>query len=183
MKSAKDVAVLKLIAIFDSRLIFQHFLNLVYQICFEILIYYNSINKIISISIKLAHFLLMFVLRVHFFQLLSIALSFHSFSLSLTIIFIHMTIFFIFTFAASRYSFFIICFCNFIYLRVQKIDFVMFHFCIYSERKVIKIILIEIFDYQIVKNKNFDECQYENLNFQLLIKRLTKKKVLMQSNL
>ena len=43
--------------------------------------------------------------------------------------------------------------------------------------------LIEIFDYQIVKNKNFDVCQHENLNFQLLMKKLIKKKLLMQSNL
>ena len=42
---------------------------------------------------------------------------------------------------------------------------------------------IEIFDYQIAKNKNFDIYQYENLNFQLLMKRLTKKRFLMQSNL
>ena len=67
LKLTKDVAVLKFIAAFDSRLIFQNFLNFVHQICFEILIYCDSTNKTISISIELAHFLLVFVLRVHFF--------------------------------------------------------------------------------------------------------------------
>ena len=42
---------------------------------------------------------------------------------------------------------------------------------------------IEIFNYQIAENKNLDVCQHKNLSFQLLMKRLTKKKLLMQSNL
>ena len=42
--------------------------------------------------------------------------------------------------------------------------------------------LIEIFDYQIAKNKNLDVCRHKNLNFQQLMKRLTKK-ILMQPNL
>ena len=51
----------------------------------------------------------------------------------------------------------------------------MFRFRIYFERKIIKIMLIEIFDYQIAKDKNLDMYQYKNLSFQLLMKRLIKK--------
>ena len=59
----------------------------------------------------------------------------------------------------------------------------MFRFRIYSEREIIEIMFIEIFDYQIAKNKSLDIYQHENLSFQLLMKRVTKKKLLMQSNL
>ena len=59
----------------------------------------------------------------------------------------------------------------------------MFRFCICFERKITEIMFIEIFDYQIAKNKSFDVCRHKSFNFQLLIKRLIKKKPLMQSNL
>ena len=59
----------------------------------------------------------------------------------------------------------------------------MFCFHIHFERKIIEIMLIEIFDYQIAKNKNLNMCRHKNLSFQLLRKELIKKKLLMQSNL
>ena len=58
-----------------------------------------------------------------------------------------------------------------------------FAFIFILKKKIIKIIFIEIFDYQIAENKDFNVCQIKNLNFQLLMKRLIKKKLLMQSNL
>ena len=103
----RDVAASRLTAIFNSRLIFQNFLNFVHQICFEFLIYYDSTNKAISINIELAYFLFVFVLCAHFFQLLLIALFFHLFLSSSTITFLDVTIFFIFTFVTFRYSLFI----------------------------------------------------------------------------
>ena len=51
----------------------------------------------------------------------------------------------------------------------------MFHFRIHFEKEIIEIMFIEIFDYQIAEDKNLDMCQHKNLNFQLLMKRLTKK--------
>ena len=51
----------------------------------------------------------------------------------------------------------------------------MFRFRIHFERKIIEIMFIEIFDYQIAKNKKLNICEHENLSFQLLMKRLTKK--------
>ena len=42
---------------------------------------------------------------------------------------------------------------------------------------------IEVFDYQIAEDKNLNIYRYKNLNFQLLMKELTKKTLLMQSNL
>ena len=66
-KSAKDVTVSKFITIFDSKLIFQDFLNFIHQICFKVLIYCDSTNKIILINIELAYLLVMFVLHVHIF--------------------------------------------------------------------------------------------------------------------
>ena len=107
LKLIRDIVVSRLTTIFDSRLIFQDFSNLVHQIYFEILIYYDLTNKVISINIELAHLLFVFVLRAHFFQMLSIVSFFYSFSSSSTIMFIDMTIFFIFIFAAFRYSLFI----------------------------------------------------------------------------
>ena len=159
LKSTKDVAASRFTAVFDSRLIFQNFLNFVYQICFEILIYCDSTNKAISINIKFTHFLSVSVLRAHCFQLSSIALLFHSSLSSSTIMFIDVTIFFIFTSAASRYSFFIL----FIFMissifTFKKIDFIIFHFYIHFEKKIIEIMFIEIFDYQLAKNKSFDMC-------------------------
>ena len=100
LKLIKNVAVSKFTAIFDSKLIFQNFSNLAHQICFEILIYYDSTNKAISVSIELTHFLFVSVLRAHFFQILSIASFSHSSSSSLIIIFIDVIISFIFTSAA-----------------------------------------------------------------------------------
>ena len=127
-------------AFFNSRLIFKSFSNLVHQICFEVLIYCDSTNKTISISIELAHLLLVFVLHVHFFQLLSIASFFHLFSLSSTITFIDVTIFFTFTYATSRYSLFIsFAFVISFIFAFKKIDFVMFRFRIHFERKIIEI--------------------------------------------
>ena len=67
LKSAKDVVVSRFTTVFDLRLIFQNFLNLIHQICFEILIYCDSMNRTILINIELAHFFLVSVLRVHFF--------------------------------------------------------------------------------------------------------------------
>ena len=124
------------------------------------------------------------VLRAHFFQLSLIASFSHLFSSSSTIMFIDVIMFFIFTFAAPRYWFFIplIFVISFIFA-FKKIDFVMFHFRIHSEREIIEIMLIEVFDYQIIENKNLDMYRHEDLSFQLLIKRLTKKKLLMQPNL
>ena len=184
LKSIRDVATSKLRAIFHSRLIFQNFLNLVHQICFEILIYYDSTNKAILINIELTHLLFVFVLRVYFFQLSLIALFSYSFSLLSIIIFVDVTIFFIFTSAMFRYLLFI----SFIFMILfifafKKIDFVIFRFHIYFERKIIEIMFIEIFDYQIARNKNLDVYRHKNLNFQLLMKKLTKKKLLIQSNL
>ena len=48
LKSARDVAVLRLTTVFDSRLTFQNFLNFVHQIRFEILIYCDSANSNIN---------------------------------------------------------------------------------------------------------------------------------------
>ena len=79
LKSTRNVAVLKNTAVFDSRLIFQNFLNFVHQICFEVLIYCNSTNKTISVNIELAHLLFLSVLHAHVFQMSSIASSFLKF--------------------------------------------------------------------------------------------------------
>ena len=73
-KSTRDVVALRFTTVFNSRLIFQDFSNLVYQICFEILIYCNLTNKTISVSIELAHLLSVSVLRTHIFQMSSIVL-------------------------------------------------------------------------------------------------------------
>ena len=136
LKLTKDVAASRLTTIFDSRLIFQDFSNLVHQICFEVLIYYNSTNKIILISIELAHLFFVSVLRVYFFQLLSIISSSHSIFSSLTVMFIDVIISSIFTSAAFRYSFFIssIFMISFIFA-FKKIYFVIFCFCIHFEKK------------------------------------------------
>ena len=148
------------------------------------LIYYDSTNKTISINIELAHLLLVSDLNAHFSQLSVITSFFHSSFLSSIIIFIDGTIFFILTSAALRYSFFISsAFVISFIFAFKKIDFVKFCFRIHFERKIIEIMFIETFDYRIVENKNLDMCWYKNPNFQLLMKRLTKKKLLMQSNL
>ena len=141
-------------------------------------------NKAISISIELAHLLFMSVLCIYFSQLSSVVSSSHLFSLSSTITFIDVTIFFILTSVAFQYSFFIllVLIISFIFA-FKEINFVMFRFCIYSEREIIKIMFIEIFDYQIAKNKNLNVYRHENLSFQLLMKKLFKKKLLIQSNL
>ena len=166
LKSAKDVAASRFIAVFDLKLIFQDFLNLIHQICFGILICCSLPNKTISVNIELAHLLLVSVLRVHFFQLSSTALFSHLFSSSSAVTFIDVTIFFIFTFAASWYSLFISsAFVILFIFAFKEIDFVMFRFRIHSKREIIEIMLIEIFDYQIVENKGLDMCRYENLNF------------------
>ena len=78
-KLTRDVTASKLTAVFDSRLIFQNFPNFVHQICFGVLIYYDSMNKIISISIELAHLPFVSVLRVHVSQMLLIVSSFFKF--------------------------------------------------------------------------------------------------------
>ena len=59
----------------------------------------------------------------------------------------------------------------------------MFRFRIDFEKEIIEIMLIEIFNYQIAENKSFDICRHKNLNFQLLMKTLAKKQLVMQSNL
>ena len=142
--------------------------------------YCNSTNKTISINIELAYFFSVSVLRIYFSQLSLITLFFHLFSLSSTVTFIDVTIFFIFTFITSRYSFFILsAFVISFIFAFKEINFVIFCFRIHSERKIIEIMFIEIFDYWIAEDKNFDVCQHENLNFHLLMKRLTKKKLLM----
>ena len=177
LKLTKDVVVSKFTTVSDSRLIFQDFLNFARQICFEVLIHCDSMNRAISINIKLAYFLLVSVLRTHFFQMSLIASFFYSFFSSLIIIFIDVTIFFILTSAAFWYSFFF----SFIFMissifAFKEIDFVMFRFCIHFEREIIEIMFIEIFDYQIAENKNLDIYRHKNLSFQLLMKKLTKKK-------
>ena len=176
LKSVRNVVTSRFIAVFNSKSIFRNFLNFLYQICFEILIYCDSTNKVISVSIELAHLLLVFILHAHFSQLSLIASFSHLFSLTSTIMFIEVTIFFILMSAVSRYSFFIsfIFIISFIFA-FKEINFFMFRFRIHSEREIIKIVFIEIFDYQIVKNKNLDMCWHKNLNFQLLMKRLMKK--------
>ena len=148
LKSAKDITVLRFTAIFTSKLTFQNFSNLAHQICFEVLIYCDSTNKMILISIELTHLLSVSVLHAHFFQMLSVALFSHSFSSSLTVTFINMTISSIFTSAALRYSLFIpYTFMISLILAFKKIDFAIFRFCIHSEREIIEIMLIEIFNY------------------------------------
>ena len=157
LKSTKNVAASKLTAIFDSRLIFPNFLNFIHQICFEILIYYDSMNRTISINIELTYFLFVSILRAHFSQMSSITSFSHSSFSSLTIIFIDATISFILTSATFRYSLFIssVSVISFI-SAFKKIDFVMFRFHIHFERKIIEIMFIEVFDYQIAENKNLD---------------------------
>ena len=59
----------------------------------------------------------------------------------------------------------------------------MFRFRVHFERRFIDIMSIKIFEYQITKNKNLKICTYKNLSFQLLMKRLTSKKLLMRSNI
>ena len=66
LKSVRNVAASRLTAVFDSKLIFQDFSNLVDQVCFEILIYCDSTNRTISVNIELVHLLCVSVLRVHF---------------------------------------------------------------------------------------------------------------------
>ena len=73
LKLIRDVVISRFIAAFDPSLIFQNFSNLVHQICFEVLIYYDSTNKAILINIEPTYLLFVFVLRAHFFQLLLIA--------------------------------------------------------------------------------------------------------------
>ena len=141
-------------------------------------------NKAISVNIKFTHLLFMSVLHVHFSQLISIASFSHSFSLSLIIMFIDVIISFILTSVTFRYSLFIsFTFVISFIFAFKKIDLIIFRFRIHLENEIIEIIFMKIFDYQNAENKNFNVYQDENLNFQLLIKRLTKKKFLMQSNL
>ena len=95
-KSARNVAALKLTTIFDSRLIFQGFSNLVHQICFEILIYYDSTNKAISISIEFTYFFsylfcVLMSLRCH--RSFRFLLNFFKFISSSTVIFIGTDVF------------------------------------------------------------------------------------------
>ena len=78
-KSTRDVAASRFTAVFNSKFIFQDFLNLVHQIYFKILIYYDLTNKTISINIELTHLLSMSVLRVHVFQMSSIVSFFLEF--------------------------------------------------------------------------------------------------------
>ena len=92
LKSARDVVVSRLTTVSNSKLIFENFSNFIYQICFEILIYCDSTNRTILISIELAHFLFVSVLHIHFSQLLSVVSFSYSFSLSSTITFIGVTI-------------------------------------------------------------------------------------------
>ena len=73
-KLTKDVVVSRLTIVFDSRLIFHNFSNFVYQICFEILIYCDLMNRTISINIELTHLLCVFVLRAHVSPMSSIVL-------------------------------------------------------------------------------------------------------------
>ena len=78
-KSTRDVAASRFTTLFNLRLIFQNFSNLVYQICFEILSYCDLTNKTISVNIELAHLLLMFVLYIHVSQMSLIVSSFLEF--------------------------------------------------------------------------------------------------------
>ena len=154
LKSARNVVASKFTKVFDSRLIFQNFLNFIHQVCFEILIYCDLTNKMILISIELAHLLFMSVLRVHFSQMLSVVLFSHSFSSSSIIMFIDVIISFTFTFAALRYSFFIsLAFMILFIFAFKKIDFVMFRFCIHSEKKIIKIMFIEIVTFLCIRER------------------------------
>ena len=148
LKSASDVAVLKFTTIFNLKLVFQNFSKFVHSIYFKILISYDLTNRTISINIELAHLLSVFILRIHFSQLSSIVSFFHAFSLSSIIIFIDVTIFFIFMFATFRYSFFISsAFVISFIFAFEKIDFVMFCFRIHFGKEIIKIRFIKIFDY------------------------------------
>ena len=148
LKSTRNVIALRFTTILNSRLIFQNFSKLIHQICFEILIYYNLTNKAISISIEFTHLLFVSVLRAHFFQLSSVISFSHLFSLSLTILFIDVTIFFIFTSATFRYSLFIsFAFMILFIFAFKKTNFVIFYFHIYFEKEIIKIMFIEVFDY------------------------------------
>ena len=157
LKSARDVTVSRFITIFNSKLTFQDFSNLVHQIDFGVLTYCDLTNKTILINIELAHLLSVFILRAQLSQLSSIALFSHSSFLLLTVTFIDVTISFIFTFIVLRYSFFISsAFVTSFIFAFKKIDFIIFHFRIHFERKIIKIIFIEIFDYQITKDKNLN---------------------------
>ena len=79
LKSTKDIVVSRFITVFDSRLIFQNFLNLVHQICFEILIYCDSTNKAKLINIEFTYLLLVSVLRAYISQMSSTASSFLEF--------------------------------------------------------------------------------------------------------
>ena len=107
MKTVKNKIIIKFHVVFNSKIIVKDFLNLFLQLCFDVLMYCDSINKVLLINIELAKLFTLFVLHVHFSQMSSIVLFFHLFILSFIISLIHNAIFFTFTFSASDYFFFV----------------------------------------------------------------------------
>ena len=64
LKSVRDVVASRLTIVFNLKLVFQNFSNSIHQICFEILIFCDLMNRIILISIEFTHLLFMSVSRV-----------------------------------------------------------------------------------------------------------------------
>ena len=184
LKAVKNEIIVKLRAVFDSRIVVKDFSNFFLQLCFDILMYCDSINRTLSINIELAKLLTLFVLHAHFSQMSSIVLSFHLFISSSTISLIRDAISFTSAFSTFDYFFFVsIAFAVASISSFKNANFEMFRFRVHFERRFINIMFIEIFEYQITKDKNLKICTYKDLNFQLLIGRLISKKFFMQSNM
>ena len=183
LKTIRNETIIKLCVVFDSKIVVEDFSNFFLQLCFDVLMYCDSINKALSISIELAKLLILSVLYVHFFQMSSIVSFSHLFTSSSTVSFIRDAIFFTFAFSTSDYFFFAsIAFAVAFIFSFKNANFAMFRFRVHFERRFIDIMFIKIFKYQITKNKSLEICTYKDLNFQLLMNQLISKKFLVQSN-
>ena len=136
------------------------------QLCFDVLIYCDSINKALLINIKFAKLLVLFVLHAHFSQMSSIILFFHLFISLSAVSFTRDAIFFTFTFSTFNYFLFVsivsaVAFISFF----KNANFKMFRFRVHLERRFIDIMFIKIFEYQITKNKSLKIYIYKDLNF------------------
>ena len=148
MKAVRNETIVKFRVAFDSRIVVEDFSNFFLQLCFDVLIYCDSINKVLLINIELAKLLILFVLHAHFSQMSSIILFFHLFISSSTVSFIRDAISSTFAFSTFNYFFFVsIAFVVAFISSFKNANFEMFRFRVHLEQRFIDIMFIEIFEY------------------------------------
>ena len=134
--------------VFNLKIVVKDFLNFFLQLCFDVLMYCDSINKTLLINIELTKLFILFILHVHFSQMSSIVSFFHLI-ISLSIIsLIRDAIFFTFIFSTFDYFLFVlIVFVIAFIFSFKNANFKMFRLRVHFEQRFIHIMFIEIFEY------------------------------------